>query len=366
MGAVSNDRRDDGRVLAATAGFWAFYVVLATIQSWAAGASWTEGQAPLWHLTVVRLILGVLGTAVCFVLHRAFHRLKARLPRSSLLQVAVLALVATAIISVLSYSLFLGYMRLTGDPSGMALVAYVFNYVWVMTAWSAGYVILSQMRTATEREQRILRAESLAQKAQLAALRFQLNPHFLFNTLNAISGLIAQGRTDRADEVVDHLAAFLRFCLKSDPLQLVPLADELEAQRRYLRIEKARFGDRLKVEIDCPPQLHDAGTPSLILQPLVENAVKYGVMPSEDSVTVRIVASSQGGSLILRVEDDGPGIDPEHMAPGLGIGLSNTEARLKAFYGDAAALTAQSLEARGFAAQLSLPLRMEGAASCAS
>lgn len=357
------DRRDDRRVLAASAGFWAFYVVLVTVQSAAQGTRWFDGPAPLWHLTLVRLALAVVATAVCFGFHRLFRRLERR-GASLVAQGVALAVLGTAVISMISYGLFLGYMRLTGDASGIALVSYVFHYVWVMTAWSASYVILAQMRAAAAREQRMLLAESLAQKAQLAALRFQLNPHFLFNTLNAISGLIAQGRADRADEVVDHLAAFLRFCLKSDPLQAVPVAEELEAQRRYLRIEKARFGDRLNVEVQCPPELHDAEVPSLILQPLVENAVKYGVMPAEERVTVRIVVAAEGAELLLRVEDDGPGIDPEQKAPGLGIGLSNTEARLKAFHGARARLSACTLEPRGFAAEVRLPLVLAGVTAC--
>jgi LytS/YehU family sensor histidine kinase len=206
--------------------------------------------------------------------------------------------------------------------------------------------------SGSDQAQQALRARSEAQSAQLSALRYQLNPHFLFNALNAIAGLIATRELEAAERMVERLAAFLRQSLRADAPQETSVGDELEAQKQYLEIERARFGDRLSVEIECPADLLARRVPSMILQPLIENAIKHGLSRSEEPVTIAIRVRGSG-ALSIVVEDNGPGVDPEKASAGLGIGLANTEARLRAHYGDRAQLLVRS-SAAGFAAEIVL------------
>ena len=159
-----------------------------------------------------------------------------------------------------------------------------------------------QLRAA-DRHSAMLARE--AQEAQLRALRYQINPHFLFNTLNSLSSLVLSKRTDTAERMLMNLSTFFRATLSADPTADVSLGEEIRLQRLYLDIEQIRFPDRLSVEIDVPDALLAARVPILILQPLVENAVKYGVAKSKKPVTVRISAYEEAGRLHIKVKDDG-------------------------------------------------------------
>ena len=215
--------------------------------------------------------------------------------------------------------------------------------------------LLALQRIVQARERQLGEARVAAQQARVAALRFQLNPHFLFNTLNAISTLVGEARNADAEEMIARLSGFLRVSLESDGVDLTSLAAELETAQAYLDIEAVRFGDRLEVRYACDGDLSDALTPSLILQPLIENAVKYAVAPAKAPVAVTIRATLQGDGLVLAVEDTGaPGGRP--LAPGAGVGLKNVAARLEALYGDAASLQAGPTPG-GFVAVVRLPHR---------
>nr|WP_243852913.1 histidine kinase [Sphingomonas naasensis] len=210
--------------------------------------------------------------------------------------------------------------------------------------------------TVRESERRLVEARHATQQAQLAALRFQLNPHFLFNTLNAISSLIVTRRNEEAERMTMKLSEFLRLSLEADPDAEVMLDEELGNTQSYLEIEAVRFGDRLKTEFECPAELLGAWVPSFLLQPLVENSVKYAVAPSRKPVLLSVRASAAQGTLRLVVEDSGRqgvGLAP---ATGTGLGLDNVRKRLAAFYGAQASVEAQA-KGRGFAVQLALPLR---------
>jgi Histidine kinase len=202
------------------------------------------------------------------------------------------------------------------------------------------------------------------QQAHMLALRFQLNPHFLFNTLNAISSLVVVGRPHEAEEMIDRLAAFLRASLTADPLGLVTLDDEFEMLGSYLDIESVRFGERLAVEIDLPSGLGDALVPPFLLQPLVENAVKYAVAPVRRTVQLLISAREEEGLLVLRVVDDGDGCGPQQLgsaAPGTGIGHNNIRERLRLRYGDGGKLSTR-IDQFGCRAEVRLPLEREAGA----
>jgi sensor histidine kinase YesM len=193
--------------------------------------------------------------------------------------------------------------------------------------------------------------------AQLSALKMQLQPHFLFNTLGAIIVLIQQQKTAQAEAMVARLGDLLRLTLEDVEAQEVPLWRELEFLRLYLSIEQVRFEDRLRVRIAPAPALSDILVPHMVLQPIVENAVRYGLGESEEAVTIEVGATSANGSLALVVSDDGPGFlspIPGHS----GIGLTNTRTRLARLYGHSAHLAVEQAAGRGVRVTITLPIRM--------
>jgi two-component system LytT family sensor kinase len=244
----------------------------------------------------------------------------------------------------------------TGRVGG-ALILYTWTFVLNLSLfWALGLSehAREQGRRAAEAEAAIERAEFAAQRAQLAALRLQLNPHFLFNTLNAISTLVMERDCDRADRMLERLSDFLRASLSMDPSALIRLGEELDAVQAYLEIEEVRFEGRLRVSIDCPEQLRMLFVPGFLLQPLVENAIKYAVAPAMRPVHVVVSAALEGEELVLRVADDGDPVDPALSIAGAGVGLANTRARLANLYGARGSLTAER-QSRGYLAAVRLP-----------
>lgn len=230
---------------------------------------------------------------------------------------------------------------------------------WAVIALQAVY--RSQKNAKTRQREALelkVRASELAQQlatAQLSSLKMQLRPHFLFNTLGAIMVLIQQQKTEQAEGMVEKLGDLLRLTLDDVEAQEVPLWRELEFLRLYLSIEQVRFEDRLRVRI-APTVLSDVLVPHMVLQPIVENAVRHGLGQSEEAVTIEVVATSSNGSLNLIVSDDGPGLlssRPGHS----GIGLTNTRNRLARLYGDSAYLVIEQAAARGVRVTITLPIR---------
>lgn len=213
----------------------------------------------------------------------------------------------------------------------------LFGYSYfLILGWSGLYFGLKFARMLQEEQQRSIKAESMAHEAQLRMLRYQLNPHFLFNTLNAISTLVLDKNTSRANEMVSKLSNFLRYSLDKDPMQKVDLDHEINTMKLYLEIEQVRFDDRLKVVIDVSEEASKALVPSLILQPLVENSIKYAIATRVDGGTITIEAKKYVGDLMLEVYDDGPGLDlKQGEEPQFsGVGIANTKERLAELYGD--------------------------------
>jgi hypothetical protein len=206
---------------------------------------------------------------------------------------------------------------------------------YLMACWIGLYFSARYYESTQQQREARLRASALAQQAQLKMLRYQLNPHFLFNTLNAISTLILDNRNAVANSAVTGLSEFLRYTLDQDPMKKVTVAQEIEALNLYLNIETMRFGSRLTIEFAIDDSATDALMPSLLLQPLIENAVKYAVAPREEGGRIAIAARVYGGMLHLTVADDGPGmIDTTRLTNGLGVGIRNTRERLAVLYGD--------------------------------
>jgi LytS/YehU family sensor histidine kinase len=203
-------------------------------------------------------------------------------------------------------------------------------------------------------ERQAARYQAEAQSAQLRALRYQINPHFLFNTLNSLSALVLAKRNADAERMIITLSTFLRSSLTGDPVADVPLADEIAMQRLYLAIEAVRFPERLIVDIDVPEALADIRVPGLILQPLVENAIKHGVATSHRPVTVTIRARTIADWLEIVVEDDGA--PAAAAASGTAVGLRNVCERLSARFGEKARCAAGPRVGGGYRVELGVPL----------
>jgi signal transduction histidine kinase len=229
-------------------------------------------------------------------------------------------------------------------PWAVFLYALVFGCVWAVLYY----------REARERESQQARLAAQLAEAKLGALRMQLNPHFLFNSLNAITVLVRDQNTTDASKMLELLSGVLRQVLQGEQRQQVTLADEIDFLRKYLAIEQVRFSDRLEVRWSVAPEMRDALVPEFILQPLVENAVRHGIAKRSSAGLVEIAAAAANGSLALSVKDNGPGYDQTSEA---GVGISNTRARLKTLFGDAGVLELSSAAGSGTVARLTFPLR---------
>lgn len=237
----------------------------------------------------------------------------------------------------------------------------------ILTYWSLLGVqyALGWYRSYEERKQEALRLElhssqleSQLTEAHLSALKMQIQPHFLFNTLNAIMVLVRQQKGREAEEMLSRLSDLLRCVLDDVDSQEVRLRRELEYVQLYLSIEEVRFQDRLRIEIAAAPEILDAAVPHMILQPIIENAIRHGIGPSSSAGRIRISANRVNETLEMKVEDDGPGLTPTSAGQTHGIGLTNTRARLHQLYGDAASLLMENGEEGGVAATIVLPCRI--------
>jgi len=242
------------------------------------------------------------------------------------------------------------YMRLWFDKFYNGLLSYVVLYAAILTL---NYVLDSQMRLALQQTETARLNEQLV-KAQLHALRQQIEPHFLFNTLNSVAGLVREGRNDSAVSMIAGLSDLLRRMLDDSAQQQVPLQEEMEFAQKYLDIQKVRFADRLQIDVDVPSELYLAQVPSLILQPMVENAIKHGIAKRAQGGTIRITASRCDGMVTLSVSNDGPGLPEEWETTRPGIGISNVRTRLQTLYGDAFDLSMRNQNA-GVEMSVSLP-----------
>lgn len=305
---------------------------------------------PLGYMVVAKGLLALLGLLCSLVLWRVYQRL--RQPEASLTRVIVtsvvasyaLALVWTAADNLVDIPVSGWLLGREGRIRGVfgLFAGSVYN-AFTLLAWSLLYFAIKHHDAMTAERERAARAEALAQKAQLEALRYQIHPHFLFNTLNAISTLVADQRGADATRMLARLGDFLRATLDGRATEQVTLAEELEFVQRYVDIEQVRLGERLVVQVDVPPEARPAHVPWLLLQPLVENAIRHGVSMREEGGTVTIQARRDGSQLSLVVADDGPGwAGGPAPGNGNGIGLANTRERLRALYGDRQSLEVDS------------------------
>ncbi|TFU05539.1 sensor histidine kinase [Polymorphobacter arshaanensis] len=350
--------------LASILGFWAFYFVINTVRT----AAFHEGPGELDMLgrrTVVSLF-GIGLTALFYLLLRRVENWPLR------------RLVATVLVGAVPLSLayaainFTAFYIVSPAESTLAEIAKypdkhvspfmliaeaALNWYFFIVAWGILWIALANAERVRHAERLMARYRAEAQTAELRALRYQVNPHFLFNTLNSLSSLVLAGRNADAEAMIINLANFFRSSLSGDPAADVPLADEIALQKLYLGIEAVRFPARLISIIDVPDSVADVRVPGLILQPLVENAIKHGVAPTQRPVTLTIRARAEGVRLHITVEDDGnnPG-----TVPCGGVGWRNVCDRLAARYGDRARCEAGPLPGGGYRASLWLPLAIDG------
>jgi len=253
------------------------------------------------------------------------------------------------------------WMHKLGDAAEMYEKAFLlgtFTTGWIpMLAWSALYFAIKYYQIFQEVQKSALKSAAMAHEAQLKMLRYQLNPHFLFNTLNAISTLVLEQQTELANRMVTRLSSFLRYSLDNDPMQKITLDQELAALKLYLDIEKVRFEERLNLELDIGEEASSALIPSLLLQPLVENAIKYGVARSEEGGRIKIAAKVFAGDLLLELSDDGPGVElVDGMIPDAnGVGLRNTRERLQELYGDQHSFRLSETSPHGLTISIRIP-----------
>ena len=356
-------RRLDRDVLLMTAVLWLAHFGILSTRSQALGVQ--EGGLEI----AVRFVVSAIGAASCvgvyYLLRRRVMRPMARFAWAVALCAPCCFLLAAAseiawLLCTPYYSKKYGleFSDLFGPARPKILKEMVYTavfFLWVYVSWCAlyvGSVVAAELR---DRDSRLALAQSAAHQAQLLALRFQLNPHFLFNTLNTLSGLIALDRKRQAEEVVLNLSEFLRYSLAGEPVQFVTLAKELEAQRMYLDIERVRFADRLKVRFDIEPGCEEAFVPAFLLQPLIENGIKHAVAPSEQPVVLTVSAERGDGQLVIRIENSASSDPPEKPARGFGIGIANVRNRLEALFGPNANFEAAPTAAKGWVNLIRLP-----------
>ncbi|MFI8665628.1 sensor histidine kinase [Qipengyuania sp. NPDC077410] len=228
---------------------------------------------------------------------------------------------------------------------------------FLLLAWAALFLALLAGAQARAAERRGERFRSAAKAAELRSLRYQVNPHFLFNTFNSLSALVMTGKAERAEQMIQTISRFYRHSLADDSTGDVTLEDEIDLQEHYLEIESVRFPERLRVRVDLPTELAGYKVPGMILQPLVENSVKYGVSVSSKPVTISITACEEYGRLVLTVSDDGPGSAGDKH--GFGIGLANVRDRIEARFGNAATIVSGAT-LTGYETELRLPMVKHG------
>lgn len=348
-------------------GFWAFYALIFSLR---AALLDFPSQTELFERRLMVAGTGVGTTWVLYMILRLADRrpLGVRVTLAAIIAMPCALLLASANVYIFNFydpiSLFkdanLGKAaEELREQLGLSFWQDIAD-IWVtqyffMIAWASLFLALGYAREVREAERKASRYAQAAQDSELRSLRYQVNPHFLFNTLNSLSSLVIKGQPKKAEAMIQNLSNFYRTSLNSDPLEDVTLAEEVDLQRLYLDIEAVRYPERLRTVIDIAPELMHQHVPALILQPLVENAIKYGVSRSGRPVTITIKAEQIEDMLVISVADDG-----EPMGTGgdcgNGIGLANVRDRLEARYRSVASLQTYASPKGGFIATLTMPL----------
>jgi signal transduction histidine kinase len=287
------------------------------------------------------IIITATGFSLTLLMAAAYRRIIVMRPVYVWTLTLIILVAASALFSVLEVWAHATFYQPGWKPQGIEFLGAILLDFSVLAAWTGLYYGINYYLLLAEQSERMLNVAAQANSAQLEMLRYQLNPHFLFNTLNSISTLVLLQQTERANAMLSRLASFLRYSLVGEREGLATIAQEAEALKLYLDIERTRFEDRLRTRFDIAPDVMEARLPSLLLQPIVENAIKYAVTPSEDGADILVDARRIADRLVITVADTGPGLaatqgpQPAGETPsGTNVGLANIRDRLRQAYGD--------------------------------
>ncbi len=354
-------------------GFWVFMCVVGffTLILWYAEAN----AATVGHV----LMQAVVGLICSLFLHYVFGLLD-NLKLTTKFMIGMVLVLGCAFIWTVTHMkifvLFTGFEDVWEEFGG-----WYFSGIFIFLCWTGLFhwiryydllqfehrIMLKAEATSREEHVKRLQAQSEARDAKLKMLRYQLNPHFLCNTLNAINSLIEIEESKKAQDMTVQLSEFLRYSLDNDPDTKIPLIDEIEALTLYLEIEKTRFGDRLNVSVSVSSEAESALVPSLLLQPIIENSMKHAIAQSEDGGTISIDAIAVNNLLQLSIKDSGDGSNKQprfksmlrSSNKGKGVGLKNTNQRLKALYQSDYRIDTEFEKQGGLITQITIPLEKE-------
>jgi sensor histidine kinase YesM len=334
---------------------WAGYFVLRTLSGFA--------NAMGWSLILHTALLTATGYSITLLMAAIYRRLIRIRPILTWVFSIVIVLLAAAIFSAIETWSWATFLSPGSTPQGVQFFGSIILTFSLLVAWSALYYSINYYLLLEEQSDRLLRLESQASHAQLAMLRYQLNPHFLFNTLNSISTLVLLKQTEQANAMLSRLSSFLRYTLINEPTAQVTIAQEVETLKLYLEIEKMRFEERLRPRFDIDPAASKARLPSLLLQPLVENAIKYAVTPQEEGADIAVAARRVADRVIITVEDSGPGSEDVWVKAqqSTGVGLANIRDRLSQAYGADHRFETVSNNQGGFSVTIEIPYQLEAA-----
>lgn len=350
-----DESRPERVAIAVIAAFWTLQFLYFSLDNFIRSPEF-EGPGAI----TARAIVGLFGAFISFGILKILQRCIGM----SFVKRAVLALAlaygGATIHSLVNWAVFLAIIGPYGGDAplatfvngGFPLLVYLFS--WVYLAITLLLLSLTYGEELVRRERRIAQLTGDADRARLSALRYQLSPHFLFNSLNSAASLVSAERNREAELMLENLADFLRATLKHDAEGEITLRDEIALQSLYLDVERVRFPHRLRVEKQVDADVLGALVPSLITQPLVENSVKHALARSSRRVTLKIAAREDSGRLCIEVSDSGGGDEGE--APGDGVGLQNVADRLRLHFGDAASFECGAADG-GFRSTIILPLR---------
>ena len=332
---------------------WSGYLVLRTVSSISNGLS-LQAIVPL----VIESIIGYCITLLLSALYGVYRTL----PRFPFIALSIVTLAAaTALYAVLDAFSF-SFIKLDSPGINLTLIlGTVFLNFTVLAGWSALYFGINFYLIVEDQIDQLERLGNQASSAQLAMLRYQLNPHFLFNTLNSISTLVLLKQTERANAMLSRLSSFLRYTLANEPTAHVTLAQEIDTLKLYLDLEKMRFEHRLRASFSVDPRVALARLPSMLLQPLVENAIKYAVTPQEEGADIEVLAQLIGERVQIVVSDTGPGLSETKTQPSLstGVGLANIRDRLGQAYGPDHRFETGQGPGGGFRVEIEIPFELE-------
>ncbi len=348
-------------------GFWVFHALIVSLR--ATVLDLPEPAELVWRRIFVTVV-GIFLTWLLYLVLRFFDRQPLGVRIATAFALSMPCAIALALTNYYIFNIY-DPISMFADPDInqqveeiRAQIGYDFwqeiaeitvtRYFFII-AWASLYLTLGYAREVREAERTASRYAQAAQDSELRSLRYQVNPHFLFNTLNSLSSLVIKGENVRAEAMIQSLSGFYRTSLSTDPLEDVTLIEEVELQKRYLEIETVRYPERLRVVIDFPPEAADTKVPGMILQPLVENAIKYGVARTNRPVTVKIAAQRVDGGIQIVVTDDGETIATQDShSESNGIGLANVRDRIEARYGLRGRLVAGPQPSGGFAATITI------------